>query len=146
MESGHRKLLSNPRETASWISIIFFGWSIPLFRRTYNKALDSCDVSAPLKDDRSSILGDRLERYQQFMSIERKSFISTKYLKFNLFVCRKWRDECKKKAKPSLVRAAMKAFWPECLTMGILCFFNDVVVRLILPFLLENLLSYFRWV
>lgn len=30
--------------------------------------------------------------------------------------------------------------------MGILCFFNDVVVRLILPFLLENLLSYFRYV
>lgn len=78
MESGHRKLLANPRATANFISILFFGWSIPLFKRTYNKILDSNDVSEPLVEDRSSILGDRLERYiyiyilhfEWFMSIE----------------------------------------------------------------------------
>lgn len=64
MESGRRKLQANPRATANFFSIVFFGWSIPLFKRTYNKVLDATDVSEPLTEDRSSTLGDRLERYQ----------------------------------------------------------------------------------
>lgn len=63
-------------------------------------------------------------------------------IKYNLF--RAWQDEVKNKAKPSLARAVVKAFWFEFIIMGILCFLNDAVVRLILPFLLQNLLSYFR--
>lgn len=54
-----------------------------------------------------------------------------------------WQIEYKKK-KPSLVRAIAKTFWFEIFIMGVLCFMNDVVARLILPFLLERLLSYFR--
>lgn len=61
-----------------------------------------------------------------------------------LHVFRAWQTECKKKTKPSLVRAVVKAFWFEFTLMGFFCFLNDAVVRLILPFLLENLLSYFR--
>lgn len=73
MESGRRKLQENPRQTASLISIIFFSWSIPLFKRTYDKTLDAQDASAPLKCDQSSVLGDRIERYAiKFKSIERK--------------------------------------------------------------------------
>lgn len=63
MESGRRKLQENPRQSASLISIIFFGWSIPIFKRTYDKALDANDASEPLTVDRSSELGDRIERY-----------------------------------------------------------------------------------
>lgn len=63
MESVKRKLQKNPRQTANWVSAVFFGWSIPFFRRTYNKVLDARDVSEPLDEDRSSELGDRLEKY-----------------------------------------------------------------------------------
>lgn len=63
MESGHRKLLPNPRAKANFISFVFFGWSIPFFRRAYNEVLGPGDVSEPLANDRSNVLGDRLERY-----------------------------------------------------------------------------------
>lgn len=63
MDLGKRKLRENPRQTANLISILFFGWSIPIFKRTYNKTLDSNDACEPLVQDRSIALGDRLERY-----------------------------------------------------------------------------------
>lgn len=62
MESGHRKLLKNPRQTASIASILFFGWSIPIFKKTYKHILQSNDAIEPLNNDRSEYLGDRLER------------------------------------------------------------------------------------
>ena len=62
METGERKLQPNPRKTASVISILFFGWTIPFFKRSYKKVLDPNDVSEALVIDQSSTLGDRLER------------------------------------------------------------------------------------
>lgn len=62
MEIGVRKLQDNPRETANLISVIFFGWSIPLFKQTYNKILNACDSIAPLREDRSEALGDQIEK------------------------------------------------------------------------------------
>lgn len=58
--------------------------------------------------------------------------------------CRVWKIECKRSSHPSLRYAIVKAFWKELTIMGTLCFVNDVVVRLTLPFLLGNLLTYFR--
>lgn len=151
MESGKRKLLENPRESANLISRIFFGWTIPIFKRTYDRALDAGDASEPLLRDRSTVLGDRIERlvwfntnfiwFQKWNLFPKKNFI---YSNSNKISFRTWRAECKQKTKPSLVRAVVKAFWFEFLIMGILCFFNDVIVRLVLPFLLKSLLSYFR--
>lgn len=63
---GKRKLHANPRQTANLLSILFFGWSIPIFKRTYDKTLDSSDACEPLLQDRSAALGDRLERYIHF--------------------------------------------------------------------------------
>lgn len=62
MESGKRKLRENPRETASFISQVFFAWAIPIFRKTYGKVLDASDANEPLHRDRSSVLGDRIEK------------------------------------------------------------------------------------
>lgn len=144
METGKRKLLSNPRQTASIPSILFFGWTIPFFKRSYRKVLDPNDVSEPLVIDQSSSLGDRLERYVKFFGKWNCCQRGIVLVFTEFFSFRTWCDECKKKGKPSLVRAVAKAFWPEISIMGFLCFMNDVVVRLILPFLLEGLLSYFR--
>lgn len=75
MELGERKLQENPRQSANLISILFFGWSIPIFKKTYNKTLDSNDACEPLLQDRSIELGNRLERYiclLLFEPIERK--------------------------------------------------------------------------
>lgn len=61
MESGYTKLLENPRQTANIASVLFFGWSIPIFKKTYKHILHSNDAIEPLNNDRSEYLGDRLE-------------------------------------------------------------------------------------
>lgn len=61
METTKRKLPPNPRESANILSLIFFSWTIPLFRKGYEKTLKFDDVFQPLQVDRSNSLGDRLE-------------------------------------------------------------------------------------
>lgn len=61
MESTHRYLPPNPREKTNFLSILFFTWTLPLFKKGYNKVLEFDDIFQPLKDDRSDALGDRLE-------------------------------------------------------------------------------------
>lgn len=67
MEYGHRRLSKNPRQNANFLSVIFFGWSIPIFKKTYNvNVLHPNDAFQPLDEDLSEILGDRLEKYVLF--------------------------------------------------------------------------------
>lgn len=61
MESTHQKLKSNPREKTNFLSIIFFAWTIPLFKKGYGKILQLEDLFQPLNSDKSELLGDRLE-------------------------------------------------------------------------------------
>lgn len=63
MESTRRTLLANPRKNAKLFSILFYGWSIPIFKKGYSKTLDTEDVYEPLEKDRSNNLGDELERF-----------------------------------------------------------------------------------
>lgn len=63
MESVRRKLLKNPRATASTLSILLFLWTYKLFRKGYRRALELTDLYETLPEDRSNILGDRLERW-----------------------------------------------------------------------------------
>lgn len=64
MEFGRRKLQVNPCQSAGWLSKIFFAWTIPIFKRTYDNPIDANDASEPLIIDRSSVLGDRIERFE----------------------------------------------------------------------------------
>lgn len=69
MESGRRKLANNPRESANWISVLFFGWSIPIFKKSYTDVLHPNDAFEPLDVDRSEMLGNRLERCLSLLMI-----------------------------------------------------------------------------
>lgn len=62
MDTGNRKYLPNPRDSAGILSTILFMWTIPLFRKGYNKVLDLSDVYQLRREDRSEILGQRLEQ------------------------------------------------------------------------------------
>lgn len=62
MESAYSILSKNPRESANWISILTFAWTIPIFKTTYKKELSVNDVCEPVAEDRSDKLGDRLEK------------------------------------------------------------------------------------
>lgn len=61
MESTRRKLPPNPRENANFLSVLFFVWTLPLFKKGYAKVLELEDIFQPLTSDRSESLGNRLE-------------------------------------------------------------------------------------
>lgn len=63
MESGRRNLSKNPRQSANLLSVVFFGWSIPIFRKSFKNDLHANDAFEPIDEDRSELLGNRLERY-----------------------------------------------------------------------------------
>lgn len=62
MDTGKRKFTENPRENSNILSIMFYWWTISMFRTGYAKVLDIEDVFQPLKVDRSECLGERLEK------------------------------------------------------------------------------------
>lgn len=62
MESVRRKLLPNPRATANSLSKLLFIWTIDLFKKGYRETLQLTDLYEPLQEDRSTSLGDQLER------------------------------------------------------------------------------------
>lgn len=61
MESTHRKLPPNPREKSNFFSLLFFGWTFPIFKKGYTKVLEFDDIYEPLNCDKSTSLGDRIE-------------------------------------------------------------------------------------
>lgn len=62
MESARRKLLKNSRDTASSLSVLLFLWTIDIFKKGYKRTLKSTDLYETLCEDRSTTLGDQLER------------------------------------------------------------------------------------
>lgn len=61
MESTHRKLPPNPREKSNILSLLFFGWTFPIFKKGYTKVFEFDDIYETLKCDKSDLLGDRIE-------------------------------------------------------------------------------------
>lgn len=71
MDPGKRKYLPNPRENANIFSVLFFTWTMPLFRKGYAKVIELDDVFQPLEVDKSECLGQRLQ-----MWVEKNEFDS----------------------------------------------------------------------
>ncbi|XP_062560530.1 ATP-binding cassette sub-family C member 4-like [Armigeres subalbatus] len=118
MESIKRKLDTNPRENANFLSVLTFWWTIDLFKKGYTKVLELQDLFKPLEVDKSEALGDRLEK--------------------------KWFEQQSGKGRPSLVKAIFKTFWWEYTILGFICVVNDIFIRLAQPIFLGWLLQYFR--
>jgi ATP-binding cassette subfamily C (CFTR/MRP) protein 4 len=114
----------NPREKANPLSVLFFTYTIGMFKKGYSKALDVDDLYSPIKSDRSTVLGDRLERqWNKQMEKIKKS---------------------KKHGSPSLLKVLIATFWPEYLGLGIILVVMDLLVRLTQPMMLGKLLDHFR--
>lgn len=62
MDPSKKNPLTNPLASANLLSVLFFGWSIPMFKKSHGKQLNRSDVFDPLDGDRSNYLADRLER------------------------------------------------------------------------------------
>ena len=102
----------NPRETAGWLSIAFFWWMNSLLALGYRKDLELEDLYEPRKEDKSEVLGDRLEEEW------RKELVAAK--------------EGKRK-KPSLARALIGCFGRRYALLGIFTAFEECVLRIYQP-------------
>ncbi|XP_051166278.1 ATP-binding cassette sub-family C member 4-like [Leptopilina boulardi] len=112
----------NPREKASCISVLLWWWTVHLFKKGYTKVLGPEDLFDPLRTDKSSLLGDRLEN-QWKIEVENAK---------------------KHKKKVSLLKTIFRTFLWEYSLLGILQIFNEFVIRLGTPLLLGGLLQYFK--
>lgn len=62
MESTQRKLPPNPREHANFLSKLFMIFTVPFFKKGFEKELSFDNVFEPLICDKSETLGNRLEK------------------------------------------------------------------------------------
>ncbi|CAG2055410.1 unnamed protein product [Timema podura] len=122
MESETVKNKVNPREDANIFSVIFFVWTIKLFKTGYSKAIEEEDLFETLKEDRSKLLGNNLEK-NWAKEVERAGAIKT---------------------NASLFRALVKTFSWDFVILGLFVFANDVIIRISQPLLLGQLLKYFE--
>ncbi|XP_045472553.1 ATP-binding cassette subfamily C member 4-like isoform X2 [Harmonia axyridis] len=122
MDTTKEKYNPNPREKANPLSVLFFTYTLPMFKKGSSKELDVDDLYNPLPLDRSQHLGDRLEA--------------------------KWFDhlnKCRKtKKKPSFLKVLAATFWPEYTFLGVMVLVQEIFLRLYLPIALGDLLGYFR--
>ncbi|XP_053982537.1 ATP-binding cassette subfamily C member 4-like isoform X1 [Hylaeus volcanicus] len=122
MDSSSVKSNPNPREKANLLSILLWWWTIGLFKTGYKKILQTDDLYDPLKTDRSTLLGDRLEK-RWLIEVE---------------------NSRKSKRRASLLRAIFRTFLWEYTVLGLMQILNEFVLRLGTPILLGGLLRYFR--
>ncbi|XP_025192678.1 probable multidrug resistance-associated protein lethal(2)03659, partial [Melanaphis sacchari] len=115
------KQLPNPRARANIFEILTFSWILNLFKTGQKKCLENNDMYAPLDDDKSSLLGLKLEE--------------------------KWKIEIADakitNREPRLSRVIFRMFSGKILFNGIVVLFTEIVLRMTQPLLIGGLLTYF---
>ncbi|KAG7207749.1 hypothetical protein KM043_009361 [Ampulex compressa] len=122
MDSSKSKSKPNPREKANIFSVLFWWWTISLFKTGYRKVLQTDDLYDPLKVDRSTTLGNRLEK------------------QWNIEL----QNAKKHKRRSSLLRTIFRTFLWEYFLLGLIQILNEFVIRLGTPIMLGGLLRYFK--
>ncbi|KAG5866797.1 hypothetical protein JTB14_031470 [Gonioctena quinquepunctata] len=123
MDVTKEKYHPNPRETAGIFSILTLKFTIPIFIKGRKKTLDVDDLYNPLPNDRSTLLGNALER------------------NWNKQVENARKDPNK---KPSLFKAVIRTFWVEYAMLGILQGTGDLILRTTQPLMLGGMLDFYN--
>nr|XP_034196002.1 probable multidrug resistance-associated protein lethal(2)03659 isoform X1 [Osmia lignaria]XP_034196003.1 probable multidrug resistance-associated protein lethal(2)03659 isoform X1 [Osmia lignaria]XP_034196004.1 probable multidrug resistance-associated protein lethal(2)03659 isoform X1 [Osmia lignaria]XP_034196006.1 probable multidrug resistance-associated protein lethal(2)03659 isoform X1 [Osmia lignaria]XP_034196007.1 probable multidrug resistance-associated protein lethal(2)03659 isoform len=123
MDKSEKKEVKNPCENANPLSILTFWWILKLFIIGYKKELKEEDLYSPLKEDKSSYLGQRIVK--------------------NWEIEVKRHEKRKDSPKPSLFRVLYKCFGKAVMNTGLALFVLEFGIRIVNPFLLAKLLRYF---
>ncbi|KAK5647088.1 hypothetical protein RI129_005552 [Pyrocoelia pectoralis] len=121
MDITKKHINVNPRTNANPCAVLFFTYAYEIFKTGYSETLDVDDLYNPIPADESTRVGNRLE-------VKWKKHLE---------------DTKKRNKSPSLLKVLMQTFWPEYLYLGIILAINDIVLRLLQPFILKALLDYF---
>jgi len=119
----------NPREDASFLSIVFFWWMNPLLGEGYKKDLEMEDLYEARKEDESEYLGDKLEK-------EWKKELEKSELRKNT-------KGKQGEYTPSLTWAMIRTFGPFYAFLGIFTFVEECVIRIFQPLFMGWMIEYF---
>ncbi|XP_076633489.1 putative multidrug resistance-associated protein lethal(2)03659 [Colletes latitarsis] len=123
MDRNQKKEVKNPRQNANPLSILTFWWIRKLFIVGYKRELEESDLYSPLREDKSSNLGQHIvKNWEKEVT----------------------RCEAKKDgSNPSLFRVLYKCFGKLIINTGLMLFILEFAIRIAQPFLLARLLRYF---
>lgn len=111
----------HPRKNANWLSVLTFWYTIPIFRVGSQRDFDESDLTKPLDEHRSSMLGEKLAN--------------------------SWNKEIHRAKKhhdvPNLTKALYNICLKEIAVQGFFLFMMEIPVRLCQPLFLGLLLRYF---
>nr|CAD7450206.1 unnamed protein product [Timema bartmani] len=122
MEAYNKQDKTHFRKPTPFISDLFFGYTIPIFKKGYNGDLEESDLLGPVKKDQSNIVGDAIEAtWFEELELSRQ-----------------------RNRNPSLLKVVFRAFYWDFLILGALQMVCDMVLRMSQPLVLGHLLSYFK--
>ncbi|XP_046429218.1 ATP-binding cassette subfamily C member 4-like isoform X3 [Neodiprion fabricii] len=123
----------NLEERSNIFSLLFFGWTFPIFREGARRNLKLEDLYDPLKSDASESLGDRLEKEwkKELMNANR-----------NWSLVRNQRNH--PRPRPSLMWTLIRILWAPYLVQGLLLFAQLMVLRVLQPILQGWIIDYFN--
>ncbi|XP_043284650.1 probable multidrug resistance-associated protein lethal(2)03659 [Venturia canescens] len=135
----------NPRESANPLSILTFSWILKTFWVGYRRDLEIEDLTRPLKEHKSSVLGEKISaaweaEVQRVEKIE-SSRSKKKGTSQNA-------EEGKSKAsssglQPSLLRVLIKVFGFKIMIYGIALAIMEILLRVLQPLFLGRLLQFY---
>ncbi|XP_049853309.1 probable multidrug resistance-associated protein lethal(2)03659 isoform X1 [Schistocerca gregaria] len=112
----------NPRASANPLSALTYWWILDTFKKGYKRDLEIEDLFVPLKEHRSDLLGDRIERI--------------------------WEDELKRAKQanrcPSLTRVLCRCFGLKIMAYGLVLAATELFLRLTQPLFLGRLIRFFN--
>ncbi|KAF7996692.1 hypothetical protein HCN44_002338 [Aphidius gifuensis] len=118
----------NPRQGVNPLSALTFTWMLKTFWLGYKRDLEIDDLTRPLKEHKSSMLGEKIssaweEELRRFDKINQKKKNS--------------------KSAPSLSRVLIKVFGPKILLYGIVAAIMELGFRVFQPLAVGRLLKYY---
>ncbi|KAF7992271.1 hypothetical protein HCN44_001596 [Aphidius gifuensis] len=118
----------NPRKYANCLSALTFTWLLRTFWIGYKRDLELFDLPKPLKEHKSSNLGDKLSKAWNDQ-LGNYNFNN--------------KDKIEGKKKPSLTKALVKVFGLETALYGIILAIMEIPIGVIQPMAVGELIRYF---
>ncbi|CAG9767622.1 unnamed protein product [Ceutorhynchus assimilis] len=112
----------NPKYKANIFSTLTFWYAMKTFKIGRKRELEETDLTEPLEEHKSSVLGEKLARNWAKEVAARK----------------------KEKGKPSLSKVIIKTFRHDIVFYGIILFVMEICVRLLQPIFLGLFIRYFN--
>ncbi|XP_043286728.1 probable multidrug resistance-associated protein lethal(2)03659 [Venturia canescens] len=135
----------NPRESANPLSALTYSWILKTFWVGYRRDLEIEDLTRPLKEHKSSILGEKISTAWE---TELQKIEKTETSRSNQNVTSEYTEGGKasvnsKKRQPSLMRVLIKVFGLKIILYGIALAIMEILLRVLQPLFLGRLLQYY---